>query len=124
MSDDDELLAAGLRERRAVLGDAHVDRALGDATGFGADFQAVLTRFAWGSVWTRPGLTRRERRLLTISLLAGLGRLEELAVHVRAARDDDVDAATVEEVLVHTAVYAGVPAANAAVRVAREAWES
>ena len=120
---DDDLLAAGLRERREVLGDDHVDGALADSTGFGAGFQEVLTRFAWGSVWTRPGLSRRERRLLTIALLAGLGRLEELAVHVRAAREDGVEAATVEEVLVHTAVYAGIPAANAAVRVAREACD-
>jgi 4-carboxymuconolactone decarboxylase len=116
---DDDLLAAGLRERREVLGDDHVDRALADSTGFGAGFQEVLTRFAWGSVWTRPGLSRRERRLLTIALLAGLGRLDELAVHVRAAREDGLDAATVEEVLVHTAVYAGIPAANAAVAAVR-----
>lgn len=104
--------------RRAVLGDAHVDRAEARKTDFDADFQRFITEGAWGSLWSRPGLTRRERSLLTIVLLAALGHDEELALHVRATRNTGASPADIKEALLHVAVYAGVPAANRAFAVA------
>ncbi|MBW3640499.1 MAG: 3-oxoadipate enol-lactonase [Actinobacteria bacterium] len=112
--------AAGTQVRRAVLGDAHVDRAVARTTPFTADFQDLITRHAWGDVWSRPGLDRRTRSLLTLALLAALGHDEELALHVRAAVSNGVTAEEVAEVLLHTAVYAGVPAANSAFAVAEQ----
>ncbi len=111
--------SAGMAVRRSVLGDAHVDRAEANKTGFDADFQRFITEGAWGSVWTRPGLTRRERSLLTIALLAALGHKEELAMHIRATRNTGATADDIKEVLLQVAVYAGVPAANAAYAVAK-----
>jgi 4-carboxymuconolactone decarboxylase len=113
----------GMKTRRAVLGDAHVDRAEAAKTAFDADFQAFITEGAWGSVWARPGLTARERSLITIALLAALGHDEELAMHVRATARTGASADDIKEALLHVAVYAGVPAANRAIRVAREALE-
>ena len=110
--------------RRAVLGDAHVDRAEARKTDFDADFQRFITEGAWGSLWSRPGLTRRERSLLTITLLAALGHDEELALHVRATRNTGASPEDVKEALLHVAVYAGVPAANRAFAVARKALET
>ena len=107
--------------RRAVLGDAHVDRAEARKTDFDADFQRFITEGAWGSLWSRPGLTRRERSLLTITLLAALGHDEELALHVRATRNTGASPEDVKEALLHVAVYAGVPAANRAFAVAARA---
>ena len=110
---------AGTKARREVLGDEHVDRALAGATGFSASFQDFITRYAWGAVWTREGLDRRTRSCITLALLAALGHEQELALHVRAARRIGLSEEEISEVLLHTAVYAGVPAANAAYAVAQ-----
>ncbi|MGW0521947.1 4-carboxymuconolactone decarboxylase [Crossiella sp. NPDC003009] len=109
----------GMRVRREVLGDAHVDRAVAGTTEFTAPFQDYITESAWGSVWTRDGLDRRTRSCLTLALLTALGHHEELALHVRAAVRNGLTAAEIGEVLLHTGVYAGVPAANAAYAVAQ-----
>jgi 4-carboxymuconolactone decarboxylase len=108
-----------MRVRREVLGDAHVDRAMDRATAFTEPFQEFITRGAWGDVWTRPGLDRRTRSALTVALLAALGHHEELALHVRAARRNGLSDDEIGEVLLHTAVYAGVPAANSALAIAQ-----
>ena len=113
---------AGMATRRAVLGDAHVDRAEANKTAFDADFQAFITEGAWGSVWLRPGLSRRERSMITIALLAALGHDEEVAMHVRATANTGASMEDVKEALLHVAVYAGVPAANRAYKVARDAF--
>ena len=110
---------AGMKVRREVLGDAHVDRAVANTTELTAPFQDFITRYAWGSVWTRDGLDRRTRSAITLSILTALGREQELAMHVRAARTNGLTAEEIGEVLLHTAVYAGVPAANAAYAVAQ-----
>ncbi len=115
---DEERKAIGMQVRREILGDAHVDRAVANATEFTADFQDFITRYAWGELWARPGLSRPQRSLVTMALLAGLGRHEELAMHVRAAIRNGVTAAEISEVLLHVAVYAGVPAANHAFVIA------
>jgi 3-oxoadipate enol-lactonase / 4-carboxymuconolactone decarboxylase len=109
--------------RRAVLGDAHVDRSDAARTEFNAPFSDFITRYAWGDIWTRPGLDRRTRSFITLALLAGLGRTEELPLHVRGARNNGLSDAEIAEVLLHTAVYAGVPAANSAFAVARRTLE-
>lgn len=111
----------GLAVRREVLGDAHVDRSLTAATQFSAPWQEFVTTVAWGQVWTRDGLDRRTRSLLTVALLTALGHETELAMHVRAAIGNGVTPAELREVLLHTAVYAGVPAANSAFAVAQQA---
>jgi 4-carboxymuconolactone decarboxylase len=108
----------GMRVRREVLGDAHVDRASASASDFAAPFQAFITRTAWGDVWTRPGLDRRTRSLLTLVLLTALRAEEELALHVRAALRNGVTPEEIREALIHAAVYAGVPAANTAFGIA------
>jgi 4-carboxymuconolactone decarboxylase len=110
---------AGMAVRRAVLGDAHVDRAVAETTELTAPFQELITRYAWGSVWSRPGLDRRTRSCVTLALLTALRCEEELAMHVRAARRNGLSPAEISEVILHTAVYAGVPAANTAYAVAR-----
>jgi len=117
---DEERTAAGLRTRREVLGDEHVDRAAASTTDFTADFQDFITRYAWGEVWNRPGLSRPERSMITLAVLAALGRDEELALHVRAALRNGLTPADIREVLLHVAVYAGVPAANRAFAVAAQ----
>jgi 4-carboxymuconolactone decarboxylase len=115
----DPLHDAGMAVRREVLGDAHVDRAIAGTTELTAPFQDFITRCAWGSVWTRDGLDRRTRSAITLAVLVALGREAELAMHVRAARTNGLTPAEIGEVLLHTAVYAGVPAANAAFAVAQ-----
>ena len=110
----------GIKTRRSVLGDAHVDRAEQRKTAFDAAFQEMITEAAWGSVWSRLGLTKRERSMLTIALLAGLGHHEELAMHTRATANTGATADDLREVLLHVAIYAGVPAANTAIRVVKE----
>jgi len=110
---------AGLRVRREVLGDEHVDRAIERTTDLTRPFQDLITRFAWGSVWTRDGLDRRTRSCITLAVLTALGRENELALHVRAARTNGLTPDEIGEVLLHTAVYAGVPAANAAYAIAQ-----
>jgi len=113
--------AAGMTVRRAVLGDAHVDRAIASTTSLTEDFQNLITRYAWGEIWTRPGLDVRTRRTLVIGTLVALGQLEELAMHVRAALSSgDLSADHVKEVVLQQAIYCGVPAANAAFRVIGE----
>jgi len=107
-----------MRVRREVLGDAHVDRAVANTNAFTADFQDFITRYAWGELWARPGLSRPQRSMVTLALLAGLGRDEELAMHVRAALRNGLSADDIREVLLHVAVYAGVPAANRAFVIA------
>jgi 4-carboxymuconolactone decarboxylase len=121
--DDQQRREAGMRRRREVLGDEHVDRAVAAASEFNADFQDFITRVAWGEVWERPGLDRRTRSALTIAMLAALGHHEELALHVKAARRGGTTPAEIAEVLLQVAVYAGVPAANAAFRAAQGALE-
>ena len=116
----DEQLDRGMKIRRSVLGDKYVDQAVGKRTAFTADFQDLLTRYAWGDVWTRPGLDRRTRCCITVAMLVALNRDEELALHVRAALDNGVTADELKEVLLQSAVYCGIPAANAAFRVASE----
>jgi 4-carboxymuconolactone decarboxylase len=115
----DERYQRGLAVRREVLGDAHVDAATAGGTEFAAPFQAYLTGAAWADVWSRPGLDRRTRSCLTLALLAALHCEEELVIHVRGAVRNGLTAAEIGEVLLHTAVYAGVPAANSAFRVAQ-----
>lgn len=115
----DDTYDAGMKARRAILGDAQVDRAIEGTTEFTADFQDFITRYAWGSVWTRDGLDRRTRSCITLAVLAALGREQEIALHVRAARTNGLSREEISEVLLHTAVYAGVPAANAAYAIAQ-----
>ena len=110
----DEAHQAGMAVRREVLGDAHVERATRSATAFNQPFQDFITRYAWGDVWTRQGLDRPTRSCITLALLAALGHHEELAIHVRGALRNGLTPAEIGEVLLHTAVYAGVPAANSA----------
>ncbi len=117
MSDD--AYEAGIKVRREVLGDEHVDRATEARTPFTAPFQDFITRYAWGSVWTREGLDRRTRSAITLAVLTALGREHEIALHVRAARRNGLSQEEIGEVLLHTAVYAGVPAANAAYAIAQ-----
>jgi 4-carboxymuconolactone decarboxylase len=116
----DEIYDAGTRVRREVLGDEHVDRANAGATELTAPFQEFITRYAWGAVWTRDGLDRRTRSAITLAVLTALGREHELRLHIRAARTNGLSPAEIGEVLLHTAVYAGVPAANAAFAIAQD----
>lgn len=118
MSDD--IRDTGMTTRREVLGDAHVDRAMADADSFTADLQEHITRYAWGAVWSRPGLDRRTRSCITVAMLAAQGSEHELAMHVRAARRNGVTVNELKEVLLQVAVYAGVPRANRAFAIARD----
>jgi 4-carboxymuconolactone decarboxylase len=111
---------AGMVVRRAVLGDAHVDRASAGTTWFTADFQDLITRYAWGEIWTREGLDRRTRSCITLAMLAALHHDDELAMHVRGALRNGVSAEEIREVLLQVGIYAGVPAANRAFAVATE----
>ena len=117
---DLNLYERGMATRRSVLGDKHVDGATERTTEFDVDFQSFITEGAWGSVWSRPGLTKRERSMLTLVLLAALGHDEELAMHVRATRNTGTSPEDIKEALLHVAVYAGVPAANKAFKIAKE----
>jgi 3-oxoadipate enol-lactonase/4-carboxymuconolactone decarboxylase len=111
---------SGLEVRRAVLGDAHVDKAIASTTGFTRDFQDLITRYAWGTIWARPGLDRRTRRLLVLATTAALGRWEEFRLHVRTGLAQELELCDLEEVLLQAAVYAGVPAANTGFQIAAE----
>ena len=113
----------GERTRREVLGDEHVDRAQARATEFGEPFQDLITRFAWGEVWSRPGLDRRQRSMITLATLTALRAEGELELHVRAALRNGLTPEEIREVLIHTAVYAGVPAANTAFAIAQRVLE-
>ena len=120
LAQSSDIQGAGLALRRAMLGDAHVDRALASTNDFNREFQDLITRYAWGTVWTRPGLDRRTRRLLVLATLAALGRWEEFATHVRAGLVRELEPCDLKEVLLQTAIYAGVPAANTAFHVAQQ----
>ena len=120
--DDRERYDAGMKVRRAVLGDAHVDRSLTRRTPFNEEFQDFITRFAWGETWTRPGLSRHTRSLITIGLMIALNRTDEFKLHVRAAFNNGVTRDEIKEVLLHCAIYAGVPAANTAFHLAEEVF--
>jgi len=121
---EEERAAAGMRIRREVLGDEHVDRAAAGTTEFTADFQDFITRYAWGEVWNRPGLTRQERSMITLATLAALGRDDEFVLHVRAALRNGLRPGDIAEVLLQVAVYAGVPAANRAFKLAAATIDS
>jgi 3-oxoadipate enol-lactonase/4-carboxymuconolactone decarboxylase len=114
-----EVRDAGLVVRREVLGDAHVDRAVAGTTDFTHDFQELITQYAWGSIWTRPGLDRRSRSLITLTALVARGHHEELEMHVRAARANGLSVEEIKELLLQTAIYCGVPDANTAFRIAQ-----
>jgi 4-carboxymuconolactone decarboxylase len=116
---DDPAYDAGMKVRREVLGDEHVDRAIEHTTEFTAPFQDYITRSVWGGVWTRPGVDRRMRSAVTLAVLTTLGRENEIAMHVRAARRNGLTPAEIGEVLLHTGAYAGVPASNAAFAIAQ-----
>jgi len=109
----------GMRVRREVLGDEHVDAAVERTTAFTADFQDLITRYAWGEIWTRPGLDRKTRSCITLTALVALNRLDELEMHVRAALRNGLTASEIKEVLLQSAIYCGVPAANSAFAVAQ-----
>jgi 3-oxoadipate enol-lactonase/4-carboxymuconolactone decarboxylase len=112
-----------MRIRREVLGDGHVDRAVEGTTEFNADFQDLITRYAWGEIWARPGLDRRTRSAITLTALIALNHHEELAMHVRAALRNGLTADEIKEVLLQSAVYCGVPAANRAFAIAQQVLE-
>ena len=109
----------GMRVRREVLGDEHVDGAIGRTTDFTRDFQELITRYAWGEIWTRPGLDRKTRSCIALTALVALGRDEELALHIRAALRNGLTHDEIKEVLLQTAIYCGVPAANSAFAIAQ-----
>ena len=113
----------GMRVRREVLGDEHVDRAIANTTELTRDFQDLLTRYAWGEIWTRPGLDRRTRSCITITALVARGQFDELALHIRAARRNGLSDEEIAEVLLQCAVYCGVPAANSAFKVFQQVDE-
>jgi 4-carboxymuconolactone decarboxylase len=113
----------GMTTRRSVLGDAHVDRAEAAKTDFDAPFQTLITEAAWGSVWSRPEWTKRERSIVTIALLAALGHDDEVAMHVRATANTGATPADIREALLHVAIYAGVPAANHAFKIVKQTYK-
>ena len=119
---EDTRYADGLAVRRAVLGEAHVARASANITTFDADFQRFITEGAWGSVWSRPHFSRRERSVVTLALLAALGHHEEVALHVRATANTGATPEDVAEAMLHVAVYAGVPAANSAIKIVKQTY--
>jgi 4-carboxymuconolactone decarboxylase len=120
--DDHERHEQGMKMRRAVLGDVHVDRSKANETELNADFQDLLTRYAWGEIWTRPGLPPKTRSLITIAMLVALNRTEELRLHLRGAVNNGVSAQEIKEVLLQAAIYCGVPAANTAFHLAAEVF--
>uniref|UniRef100_UPI0038992969 4-carboxymuconolactone decarboxylase n=1 Tax=Amycolatopsis rhabdoformis TaxID=1448059 RepID=UPI0038992969 len=121
--DDGSRYASGIAVRRAVLGDAHVDRAIARTTEFTSEFQDFITRYGWGEVWTRPGLSRATRRCMTLTAMIANGHQEEFALHIRAALRDGITPAEIQEVLLQSAVYCGVPAANTAFTIANRIME-
>jgi 4-carboxymuconolactone decarboxylase len=122
--DDEQRVAQGMKVRREVLGDAHVDRAVAGTTELTAPFQDFITRYAWGEIWSRPGLTRAERSIVTLTVLAALQHEDELAMHVKAALRNGLTEAQIQEVLLQVGVYAGVPVANRAFAIAKRALEA
>ena len=121
--DDRERYEAGMAVRRAVLGDAHVDRTLTKRNAFNDEYQDLITRYAWGEIWTRPGLPLHARSLLTLAMMVALNRADEFRLHVRAALNNGVTREQIAEVLLQSAIYCGVPAANTAFHLAEEVFE-
>jgi len=120
--DESERYTNGIAVRRAVLGDRHVNRALENKNSFNEDFQDLITRYAWGEIWTRPGLPRHTRSLITIAMMVALNRGEEFRIHVRAAANNGVTRDEIKEVLLQAALYCGVPAAHSAFDAAEQVW--
>ncbi len=120
--DERERFDAGMKVRRAVLGDTHVDRTLTQRTDFNGEFQDLITRYAWGEIWTRPGLPRHTRSLLTLAMMIALNRAEEFKLHVRAASNNGVTRDQIKEVIMQAAIYCGVPASNTAFHLAEEVF--
>ncbi len=120
--DERERYSAGMKVRRAVLGDAYVEKAQAAKTPFSEPFQDLITRYAWGEIWTRPGLPRNTRSLLTLAMMIALNRNDEFRMHVRAAANNNVTREEIQEVLLQAAIYCGVPAANAAFHIAQEVF--
>jgi 4-carboxymuconolactone decarboxylase len=119
---EEDRFDAGMEVRREVLGDEHVDRAQRSTTAFNAEFQDLITRYAWGEIWTRPGLPRHTRSLLTLALMVALNRNEEFSMHVRASANNGVTRDEIKETLLQCAIYCGVPAANAAFHLAQRVF--
>jgi 4-carboxymuconolactone decarboxylase len=119
---DKDRFDAGMEVRRAVLGDEHLDRAQMSTTAFNAEFQDLITRYAWGEIWTRPGLPRHTRSLLTLALMVALNRDEEFSMHVRASANNGVTRDEIKETLLQCAIYCGVPAANTAFHLAQKVF--
>lgn len=121
--DEKQRYDEGMQVRRAVLGDAHVDRSLNALNEFNSEFQEMITRHAWGDIWTRPGLPRHTRSLITIAMLIGLNRNDELKMHLRAAANNGVKREEIKELIMHSAIYCGVPAANSTFHLAESIWD-
>jgi len=120
--DDRQRYKRGMQTRRTVLGDAHVDTALRNRNELTDEFQDFITRYAWGEIWSRPGLSKQTRSMLTLAMMVALNRPEELKMHLRAAQNVGVTPEQIKEVLLHTAIYCGLPAANSAFRLAQEVF--
>ncbi len=120
--DERQRYEQGMKVRRAVLGDAHVDASLNNRNEFNKEFQDLITRYAWGEIWTRPGLPRQTRSMLTLAMMVALNRPDELRMHLRAALNNGVTREEIREVLLQTAIYCGVPAANSAFHLAQEVF--
>ena len=121
--DEKQRYEAGMQVRRAVLGEAHVDHSLKHLTPFNQEFQEMITRHAWGDIWTRPGLSRHTRSLITIAMLIGMNREGELKLHLRAAKNNGVTREEIKEVLMQSAIYCGIPASNATFHLAESVWD-
>ena len=121
--DDRDKYDNGMKVRRAVLGDAHVDRSIANRNAFNEEFQDFITRYAWGEIWTRPGLPRHTRSLLTVAMMVALNRSDEFRLHARAAANNGVTREEIKEVLLQCAVYCGVPAANTAFHLAQQVFD-
>ena len=120
--DERQRYEQGMKVRREVLGDAHVDKSLQNRNAFNEEFQDLITRYAWGEIWSRPGLPRQTRSLITLAMMVALNRGDEFRMHVRAALNDGVTREEIREVLLQTAIYCGVPAANGAFHIAQEVF--
>ncbi|MGC3964039.1 MAG: 4-carboxymuconolactone decarboxylase [Rhodocyclaceae bacterium] len=120
--DEKDRFDQGMKTRRAVLGDAHVDRTVARRTDFNGEFQDFLTRYAWGDIWTRPGLPRHTRSLITVAMLIALNRQDELRMHLRASFNNGVTRDELKELIMHSALYCGLPAANSAMHLAEEVF--
>jgi 4-carboxymuconolactone decarboxylase len=120
--DERERFDSGMKVRRAVLGDAHVDKAVSSTNAFSEPFQDLITRYAWGEIWSRPGLPRHTRSLITLAMMIALNRTDEFRLHLRGAVNNKVSREEIQELLLHSAIYCGVPAANTAFHIAQEVF--